>query len=38
MVLDLGTGDATDTGFRVETDMNGPSWTPDGDLLINRYD
>jgi len=38
LVLDLETREITDLGMRVETDLNGPSWTPDGNLLINRYD
>lgn len=37
-VLELATGDVTDLGMRVESDLNGPSWTPDGDLLINQHD
>jgi Tol biopolymer transport system component len=38
LVLDVATGEVSELGVRVETDLNGPSWTPDGDLLINRYD
>jgi len=37
-VLDLGTGDVTRLDARVETDLNGPTWTQEGALLINRYD
>jgi TolB protein len=38
LILDVETGTVTDLGVRVVTDLNGPSWTPNGDLLINRYD
>jgi Tol biopolymer transport system component len=38
MVLELATGDVSGLGIRVESDLNGPSWTPDGNLLINRHD
>jgi Tol biopolymer transport system component len=38
LVLDLATEKITDIGMRVESDLNGPSWTPDGNILINRYD
>jgi WD40 repeat protein len=37
-VLDLGSGDVTGLDARVETDLNGPAWTQQGALLINRYD
>jgi Tol biopolymer transport system component len=37
-VLDLATEEVTHLGMRVESDLNGPSWTPDGDLLINQHD
>ena len=37
-VLDLETGDVTRLDARVETDLNGPTWTQEGALLINRYD
>jgi Tol biopolymer transport system component len=39
VVVDLTSGEVTDIGVRVATDLNGVSWTPDGKgLLINRYD
>jgi TolB protein len=36
-VLELNTGDVLRLGVYVETDLNGPTWTQDGMLLINRY-
>lgn len=38
MVLDVETGEVADLRMRVETDLNGPSWSPSGALLVNRYD
>jgi Tol biopolymer transport system component len=42
-VLTLATGDATKLtvdghAVTVRTDLNGPSWTPQGALLVNRFD
>jgi Tol biopolymer transport system component len=42
-VVTLATGDATvltvdGHAVTVHTDLNGPSWTPEGTLLINRFD
>lgn len=39
IVVDLATGKITPIGPRVASDVNPPSWTPDGEaLLIARYD
>jgi len=37
-VLTLATGKLTRLHVRVETDWNGPQWTTDTTLLVNRYD
>ena len=39
VVLDLATNEITSLGTRVATDLNPPSWMPDGTaLLVNVYD
>ena len=39
LVVDVETGMVTNTGQRVASDVNPPTWTADGTaLLINRYD
>jgi Tol biopolymer transport system component len=37
-ILDLATGTVSRLPVRVESDLNGPSWTTSGVLLVNRYD
>jgi Tol biopolymer transport system component len=37
VVVDLETGQIHDLGAQVASDINPPSWTPDGALLINRF-
>jgi Tol biopolymer transport system component len=37
-VIDVSTGDETHLHHWVPTDGNGPSWSPEGTLLIFRYD
>jgi hypothetical protein len=42
-VVTLATGEATELtvdghAVTVRTDHNGPSWTPDAALLVNRFD
>ena len=36
-ILNLGTGHVAGTGTQVLTDLNGPQWVSDTELLINRY-
>jgi hypothetical protein len=39
LVVDVATGNVSNVGMRVSSDLNPVSWTADGSaLLINRYD
>jgi len=37
-ILNLNTGEAAKTGVQVLTDLNGPQWVSNTELLVNRYD
>ena len=37
-ILTLNTGQATKTGVQVLTDLNGPQWVSNTELLVNRFD
>ena len=37
VIVDLETGAIHSVGAQVASDVNPPSWTPDGALLIDRY-